>query len=248
MLAELWTSMRQLVLPAHCAACGTAAPAERRIPLCESCGHALAALIQTPYCPLCGRRAGPYSSGPQGCYFCREYPVRFDAAVRVGPYVDPLRRLILRCKGERRMEIADLLGRLISERLALAPWADLVEVIVPVPLHWSRRLSRGFNQAEVLARRLAAAGGPVRRHLARARPTPHQRGLLFADRRRNVRGAFVPRSGAADLKGKRVLLVDDVMTSGTTIDECTQVLRESGAPHVYVAVVATADFEHPAAW
>ena len=248
MFEELWTSVRQLVLPAHCAACGTAAPAERRIPLCESCSQALAALIERPYCPLCGRNAGPYTSGREGCYFCREYPVRFDAAVRVGPYVDPLRRLILRCKRERRMEIADLLGRLISERLALAPWADLVEVIVPVPLHWSRRLGRGFNQAEVLARMLGGDGRPVRRRLVRTRPTPHQAGSDAAERRRNVRGAFVPRRSAADLKGKRVLLVDDVMTSGTTVDECTQSLRQAGARDVYVAVVATADFDHPASW
>jgi ComF family protein len=208
----------------------------------------MAALIETPHCPLCGRNAGPHASGHAGCFFCREYPVRFDAAVRVGPYRDPLRRLILRCKGERRAEIGHLLGRLLAERLALAPWPGLVDVVVPVPLHWSRRLRRGFNQAAILARALARAiRRPVRRHLVRIRPTPHQTNLPASGRRRNVLGAFVARRGSR-LGGKSILLVDDVMTSGMTIDECTRTLKKAGAGQVYVAVVATADYDEPGPW
>ncbi len=252
MLSRLVTAVGQLVLPVHCAACGAPAPPDRRWPLCEVCGREMADLISAPYCPLCGRRAGPYTVGPDGCLFCRAYPVRFRGAVRVGPYEGPLKTLILRCKYERRVAIAGALGGLLRERLALAPWADQVDLIAPVPLHWTRGIRRGFNQAAVLARELAAAapkaGGVSSRLLRRTRQTPHQTDLPAARRRKNVHGAFAARGSKDALKGKGVLLVDDVMTSGTTIGECTRVLRRAGARDVYVAVVATADYDEVGPW
>lgn len=252
MFSRLLTSVGQLVLPVHCAACGAAAPTDRRWPLCEACGREMADLIASPYCPLCGRRAGPHTVGPDGCMFCRKYPVRFSAAVRVGPYEGPLKALILRCKYERRPAIAGAVGRLLRERLALAPWADQVDLVVPVPLHWSRQISRGFNQALAVARHLAGAAPKARgvssRLLRRTRPTPHQTDLPAARRRKNVRSAFAARGKRDAIKGKGVLLVDDVMTSGTTIGECTRVLRRAGARDVYVAVVATADYDEVGPW
>jgi ComF family protein len=120
-------------------------------------------------------------------------------------------------------------------------------MIVPVPLHWTRRLSRGFNQAEVLARGLAVAGGRqvARRGLVRIRPTQHQTRLSVTERQRNVRGAFGMGRWGPALHGKRILLVDDVLTSGATIGECTRALKKAGARDVYVAVVATADYDDP---
>ncbi|MBM4017871.1 MAG: ComF family protein [Planctomycetes bacterium] len=220
------------------------------MPLCAACGRALAALLERPHCPLCGRNAGPYASGPDGCLFCRNYPVRFDAAVRVGPYEEPLRGLILRFKGQGRADLAPFLGRLLAERVALAPWADRVEVVVPVPLHWTRRARRGFNQSDLLARevRLAGARQAARGRLRRTRPTPHQMLLPSARRHSNVRGAFRPGWFAAGVKGRGVLLVDDVMTSGTTIAECERAVRQAGAAEVYVAVLATADYDDPGPW
>ena len=244
--------MGQLVLPMHCVACGTPAPTDRRWPLCEACGREMAELIAAPYCPLCGRRAGPYTVGPQGCLFCRMYPVRFGAAVRLGPYEGPLKALILRCKYEPQVVIAQVLGRLLAERLALVPWRDDVDVVVPVPLHWRRRVRRGFNQAQVLADEVARGaprtGGKVTRRLRRRRPTPHQTNLPSAQRHTNVRGAFAARGRSDGLRGRAVLLVDDVMTSGTTVAECTRVLRRAGARAVYVAVAATADYDEPGPW
>jgi len=246
----LWVSLKQLLLPAHCAACGAASPAEGRAPLCEACGLALAELMEVSHCPLCGRNAGPYTSKPDGCLFCRNYPVDFDAAVRVGPYKEPLRGLILRYKYHRRLEIAPFLGRLLAERLAMAAWADRVDVIVPVPLHWGRRMSRGFNQSELLVRELRRAEGRkvgVRR-LRRTRATPHQMNLPAAQRRKNVIGAFATGWLGGDFRDKGVLVVDDVMTTGATIGECVRLVQKGGAREVFVAVVATADYEDPGPW
>jgi ComF family protein len=218
--------------------------------LCEPCSLALARLIEAPYCPRCGRHAGPHTADETGCLFCRRYPIRHMATVRVGAYEDPLRRLILACKYEGRTLLALLLGRLLAERLALAPWADQVDLVVPVPLHWMRRCRRGYNQAALLARALTGPGGRrlARRRLLRVRATPHQRLLPAAQRRANVRGAFAVGRDAAAVQGKSVLLVDDIMTSGTTVAECTRVLQEAGAKAVYVAVVATADYDEPGPW
>ncbi len=251
MLRRVARTVGQLLLPAHCAACGRPAPPDGRWPLCEACARALAALIQSSYCPACGRGAGPHTAGPDGCVFCRRYPVPFDAAVRAGAYEGPLKTLILRCKYGRRAGLAPVLGRLLADRLALAPWADRVTRLVPVPLHWSRRVRRGFNQALAVARELVravpAVRGVDRWTLRRTRPTAHQTRIPAPKRRRNVRGAFRVRPGA-DLKGRTVLLVDDVMTSGTTAAECTRVLKRAGAAEVYVAVAATADFADPGPW
>jgi len=251
MLRRAARTVGQLILPAHCAACGTPVPPDGRWPLCEACARDLAALIQASYCPVCGRRAGPHTAGPDGCAFCRRYPVPFDAAVRAGTYEGPLKTLILRCKYEGRAGLAQVLGRLLAERLALADWADRVTRVVPVPLHWSRRVRRGFNQARVMAEELVRAvpgrRRVDRRTLRRTRATPHQTGIPARSRRRNVRGAFRAQRGA-DLGGRSILLVDDVMTSGTTVAECTRVLKRAGAAEVYLAVAATADFDDPGPW
>ena len=250
MFRFLLGAAEQLVLPAHCAACGAPAPPDGRLPLCEGCGRALAALVARPYCPLCGRNAGPHTVGPDGCLFCRHYPVQFDAAVRVGPYEGPLRTLILQFKRRGRADLAPFLGRLLAERVALAPWSDRIQVVVPVPLHWARRLGRGYNQADLLARvvRRATARQAAAGRLCRNRATPNQMLLPAKERRRNVRGAFRPARLAPGLNGKAVLLVDDVMTSGTTIGECQRIVRQAGAAEVYVAVLATADYDDPGPW
>jgi len=168
----------------------------------------------------------------------------------VGPYEEPLRSLILRYKYERRAELAPMLGRLLAERLAAAPWRERVDLVVPVPLHWTRRIRRGFNQAARLAAELTGACGRrvAGRRLLRVRPTPHQTRLPAGERGRNVRGAFAVRRRAADLKGRAVLLVDDVLTSGATAGECARTLKKAGAAEVYLAIVAAASHDEPGPW
>ena len=115
------------------------------------------------------------------------------------------------------------------------------DLIVPVPLHWRRRLSRGFNQSELLARAVARRYGlRPDNALRRKRSTSVQAGLSHAGRRLNVAGAFVARR-TADLEGRRVLLVDDVMTTGATLGSCAAALKRAGARYVAVLTLARVD-------
>jgi ComF family protein len=115
------------------------------------------------------------------------------------------------------------------------------ELLIPVPLHWTRLFTRRYNQAVLLAQAIRAAGGPpvAADWLVRRRRTPSQGVLGPAARARNVRGAFALRHGRS-VKGKRVVLVDDVMTTGATAEECARVLRRAGAAYVGVLVLARA--------
>jgi ComF family protein len=143
-----------------------------------------------------------------------------------------------RCKYARDITCAPVLAGFLAAHAPLVVDHDLV---LPVPLHPRRLRWRGFNQSALLARAIAArAERPVDVWtLARARPTPPQVGLGEADRRRNVSGAFVVRQPAV-VRGRTILLIDDVMTTGATVDECARVLRRAGAQWVDVLVVARA--------
>jgi ComF family protein len=176
-----------------------------------------------------------------GCSMCRKPPLRFDAVVAIGQYQTNLREAILRMKRPRHdflsRAMAGLLYQARSDQLA----ALHAEVIIPIPMYWIRRWRRGTNSAEVLARSLAQKLLlPARlKCLARTRDTLPQSGLPRKERFRNVRGAFRVRRPAG-LDGARVLLVDDVLTTGATASEAARVLKKAGAAMVAVAVVARA--------
>ncbi|PWT99978.1 MAG: amidophosphoribosyltransferase [Terriglobia bacterium] len=130
------------------------------------------------------------------------------------------------------------LGELLARAL---PRDEKIDAVVPVPLHWRRRWSRGFNQSELLARGIARrCGAPICGALRRVRHTTTQTGLSNTSRRRNMAGAFATRRPDRIL-GKRVLLIDDVMTTGSTASACAAVLRRAGASRVVVLTVARAE-------
>jgi predicted amidophosphoribosyltransferase len=135
--------------------------------------------------------------------------------------------------------VAAGLAALLAEthRSTLTAWA--VDLVVPVPMHWLRRSLRGTSTADEIATRLAGELGlPCRRVLRRARATPMQNALPWEDRHSNVHGAFV---GRGEMRGRRVLLVDDVTTTGSTLAACREAALQRGAAAVYAAVVARAD-------
>jgi len=172
------------------------------------------------------------------CALCRLGLNGFDAAYSFGAFEAELRELIHVFKYGGVETLAQPLGRFLA--LAL-PRDERFDAVVPMPLHWMRRWSRGFNQSELLAREIGRrASVPVRKLVRRVKATTPQAGLTNAKRRANVGGAFRVRRGA-NARGLRVLLVDDVMTTGATASACARVLKQAGAARVVLLTVARVD-------
>jgi ComF family protein len=167
----------------------------------------------------------------------------FDAAYCYGAYEGTLRELIHLYKYGRMKPLARPLGDLLARAL---PRDQGFDAVVPLPLHWRRKWERGFNQSELLARSIARRCGiPLVHGARRRRPTRAQAGLTSALRRENVKGAF---SAITDrVRGLRILLVDDVLTTGATAGACAVVLKRAGAQSVALLTVARADRRAPGA-
>ena len=213
------------LLAQDCLLCGQAS--DREI-LCRACAGDLPRL-PSPRCPRC---ALP-TAGGETCGRCLAHPPHYDRTLAAFNYGFPLDKLIQSYKYGHRLALAGYFGR---ELAALAPKAA-ADLVVPLPLHPARLRERGFNQALELARPVAAALGlPLdARTCTRIRHTPAQAGLPWQQRERNIRGAF---RCAQDLSGRRILLVDDVMTTGASLDECARTLKLHGAAEVALLVVA----------
>jgi ComF family protein len=182
---------------------------------------------------------GPHVALDGGCVRCRDESFAFERVLRLGPYEGLLREVILRMKHAAGEGLTEVLGDLWAGHAELPLRSVAADVVVPVPLHWRRRWARGYNQSEALARAIAdRLGLPCRpRWLRRLRHTPFQTQQAPTDRRDNVRGAFAARPWLA---GRSVLLVDDVLTTGSTCSEAARALRAVGVAHVAVAVLARA--------
>ncbi|HTZ37113.1 MAG TPA: ComF family protein [Stellaceae bacterium] len=224
------------VLPPRCLACGVLV--DEVDALCGRCWAAVD-FFAPPWCAVCGAPfAFPMGEGAV-CGECARRRPSWDRARAVLRYHRDSRRLVLMLKHGDQTHLAGAFGRWMHRSGAeLLAGADL---LVPVPLHWTRLIRRRFNQAGLLAHAIRAAGGPpvAADWLLRRRRTPSQGRLGALARARNVRGAFAVRRGR-DLRGKRVVLIDDVMTTGATAEECARVLRQAGAAWVGVLVLARA--------
>lgn len=224
------------VLPPLCLACRV--EVEEAGALCGPCWNKIA-FLAPPLCAACGF---PFDYDPGGtalCGACARRLPDYGRARAVMRYDEASRALVLGFKHGDRTHGAPAYGRWMARAGAeLLREADLV---VPVPLHWLRLFRRRYNQAALLAQAVArTAGVPVAVDLLmRRRPTPSQGHLSAAARRRNVRGAFAVRPGRdALVRGRRIVLIDDVLTTGATGEACARTLLRAGAASVDVLVLA----------
>ena len=185
------------------------------------------ALVEPPFCPQCGDPA-PAIEGL--CGICRKGDHAFDLARSAFLFTGPLREIIHHLKYSDRVSLAKPLGKLLKHCLDREPFTG--GLLIPVPLHRSRQRVRGFNQAELLAKHL---GRPVTTRLLRRRKnTPSQTGLTRNQRKQNLAAAFEVRSR---IRGT-VIVVDDVFTTGSTMNEIARTLKRAGAERVEVLTVA----------
>jgi len=234
-IRKVASAVVDFLLPPRCPACGERILSHGH--LCGNCWQELAP-IAAPWCASCGL---PFEVdvGPDAqCGACMKDPPAFDWARAAVSYEALGRDLIIRMKhggaGASIPAFVTMMARVV-------PPDALPDLIVPVPLHRWRLLKRRFNQSQLLAKGLAGKLG-VRADpfiLERTRPTPSQGTLDRKGRRKNVQGAFrVPPSCSSQLEGKRVLLVDDVLTTGATASACAVALKKAGASQVGVVAFA----------
>lgn len=222
-----------LLAPA-CAACERPLEAPTAGPVCAECWAAIVP-ITPPVCERCGDPLPSWrltSIEHARCPRCRRRDGFVTRGRAIGPYEGSLRAIVHALKYDGRRQIARPLGRMLATSGAgILQDADLV---VPVPLHRSRKRARGFNQAAELAKHL---GVPVAHALRRVRATPSQTDLPAARRHANVRGAFAL-ARRAPVSGATVVVVDDVSTTGATLEACARILREAGAKEVRALTAA----------
>jgi len=228
------------LLPPRCLACGGAVDSHGA--LCAECWQEIH-FLGPPCCARCGLPFAFDAGSGVECAQCLAYPPPFGRARAVFAYDDHSRRLILAFKHADQLHGFPSFGQWLARSGAeLLAEADL---IAPVPLHWTRLFRRRFNQSAALAQATVAAwrgpGGPAFAPdlLVRRRRTRSQGHLSRLQRAENVRGAFQVKPGQ-DLAGKRVILVDDVLTTGATVEACARVLKRAGAAQVDVLTLARA--------
>jgi competence protein ComFC len=241
---DLAGALAAVIFPAPCRICAELLENASRIPLCANCLASFAPCAG-PICDRCGRPlvSTVVTEGVAEplCNVCRRGLYDFDFARSSASYTPKVASAIVLLKYEELVP----LGRLFAARLLQVARAHAkqcsADVVVPVPLHPARLRERGYNQAELIARPLARELGlPCRSYLlVRTRPRPDKLTLTLRERWRSVRGAYAIRQGSR-VDNLRVLLVDDVLTTGATLDACSRALRRGGASYVAALTVARA--------
>lgn len=239
MLAQLGRSLLDLVYPPRCVLCRAAA-ADDDGAICPACAQRLP-LLRGPQCPRCARPIHTRDGSDQLCGACRLHPrAALDRVAAAGEYYGGMRLLIHLYKYRRCQFLAAQLARVLRARPRVAGILAETDWLVPIPLHWMRQRWRGFNQAREIGRFLTSwFGVPLLPpgDFRRVRRTTPQVQLNANGRAANIRGAFAVRADAR-IRQARVTLLDDVLTTGATADECARTLRAAGAACVNLLVVA----------
>jgi len=233
-------ALLDIVFPPLCHLCRSFIPGAGDLHLCPSCRAGIDA-VASPLCPLCGIPFATPGGIDHVCGACLSSHPPYAAARAAVRFEGGVRDLIHRFKYDRKVHLARPLALLAQEMLAPFVAEAAAEFVMPVPLHRRRLRERGFNQAVLLGRPLAKTWGIplVVDNLKRVRWTEPQVTLTAAEREANVRGAFAL-ADPSTVCNRRILLVDDVYTTGSTVAECSRVLRRAGAESVRVVTVARA--------
>lgn len=246
MAGFLVQSFRSLIFPDICAICDTAAAGEElELGVCQSCWSGIRE-IGPHVCFRCGVPLGSEEPGKSfkefKCADCRDKKTNSYTALRsLFYYQSPLREIFHLFKFQGFLPVGEKLAGMLAGAMKGNPFMADVDLVIPVPLHLFRQLKRGFNQSGILAARIAAELGLSleERAMERMRNTLAQSTLDTDKRGGNLKGAFSVKANL--VKKKRVLLVDDVVTTGTTIKECCRSLKRAGAVEVKVITLARAE-------
>ncbi len=243
--ADLWKPLRgaadallSVVFPTPCRICRQPLSTAGRVPVCSACLDSLRR-IRGAVCPQCGRPQPPVVAPARLCHGCARGVYHFDLARSFALYDDAMVRLLTLLKYEPVAPLGAWFAAQIEQVIRAEPALGEVDFIVPVPLDRRRFRERGYNQAELIAQPLARQlGRPLARDLlVRLRSRPPRLKLSQRERWETVRGAFHAPAGPR-VDTSRILLVDDVLTSGATLDACARALRSAGAAAVHAVTVA----------
>lgn len=234
----VWDAAVELVFPMSCLVC--AAHVEKAL-FCEGC---LPGVLDPPdrrRCARCAMPMGPHARDDRGCSECRGTSLGFDAAIILGAYDGPLRDACLAIKHDQDAWMATWLADLLWRESHESLQAQAPQALVAVPLHWRRSWGRGYNQVDLIARRLSRhLGIPRLPLLKRVRPTPKLAGLSRQARHDLLKDAFAARKASATLP-ECVLLIDDILTTGSTAGAAARALKKAGVKRVVTAAIARAE-------
>jgi ComF family protein len=231
-------TIEDFIIPPICPACRNALTASDGRSLCPTCTQKILPLDdKVPRCAVCG---GPNDTIVACCRECAEHPKPWFRGVSVFPYDGPGGDLVRDFKYNRHTELAPYLGTMMAHAWQQYGAPAKPQIVVPIPLHWTRLISRGFNQSALLAREIAShLGLEYGELLRRTRRTGHQARLNATQRLQNLRGGFAVRD-ARRTTNKTILLIDDVYTTGSTLTAAAEALLSAGAAEVSVLTIARA--------
>ena len=236
-------ALLDLFYPRSCLHCNRNLYDSHELYICADCKKQIPYVSDT-HCIRCGAAMGPYitSTKKEGCTACKGKYLHFDTLTSIVYYDGVIKTLIHKFKYARQKFLFSLLNDIIIAQKKLNEIVPNIDIIVPVPLHWLKKLHRGFNQSELLSLGIQRYfSKPVsKNNLCRIKNTASQTKLSKSQRQVNIHNAFSVKYPQV-FEGKRVLLVDDVLTTGVTASECSKKLKQSGAESVHLLVLAIAE-------
>ena len=245
-LRNAWNAVLDLIYPAdlYCICCRKIIDSTRPYRLCNECMDGVK-WADSRLCIKCGKLLSPSNPG-NICFNCREHPHQFDHGYTCAEYGTHERAMIFALKYSSRADIGVTIGEIMADRMlaenSISDLHEMYDAVIPVPVHSSKMAVRGYNQAEIIAKRFADLTGLScdAGILIRARETHVMRSLGPDQRRENIRGAFeIRKRRVRDIEGKKFLLIDDIYTTGATADEISAVLKRAKARRVDVLSFAS---------